>query len=203
MKTFRTACDPWGITVERVEVGGSVGISWLWANLWSGVTATDLYTVYLWVNAMTALHNNLANFPVSRWRTSAWRGTWWRASPWRPRPAGRPTVFSSCRKAKVAAWKKLSKDQVHSDIHVINKCCQPSNCDKSPVCHSDTLLCLQSRGRRDAGVLSFHCPQIPAGTVHLHLLLHILRIKFSLWLPYCNCPSIFSICLNLNLLKSD
>ena len=21
MKTFRTACDPWGITVERVEVG--------------------------------------------------------------------------------------------------------------------------------------------------------------------------------------
>ena len=22
MKTFRTACDPWGITVERVEVGG-------------------------------------------------------------------------------------------------------------------------------------------------------------------------------------
>ena len=44
MKTFRTACDPWGITVERVEVGGSVGISWLWADLWSGVTATDLYT---------------------------------------------------------------------------------------------------------------------------------------------------------------
>ena len=152
---------------------------------------------------MTALHNNLANFPVSRWRTSAWRGTWWRASRWRPRPAGRPTVFSSCRKAKVAAWKKLSKDQVHSDIHVINKCCQPSNCDKSPVCHSDTLLCLQSRGRRDAGVLSFHCPQIPAGTLYLHLLLHILRIKFSLWLPYCNCPSIFSICPNLNLLKSD
>ena len=193
MKTFRTACDPWGITVERVEVGGSVGISWLWANLWSGVTATELYTVYLWVNAMTALHNNLANFPVSRWRTSAWRGTWWRASPWRPRPAGRPTVFSSCRKAKVAAWKKLSKDQVHSDIHVINKCCQPSNCDKSPVCHSDTLLCLQSRGRRDAGVLSFHCPQIPAGTVLLHLILHILRIKFSLWLPYCNCPYSLSV----------
>ena len=23
MKTFRTACDPWGITVERVEVGGN------------------------------------------------------------------------------------------------------------------------------------------------------------------------------------
>ena len=196
MKTFRTACDPWGITVERVEVGGSVGsvgISWLWADLWSGVTAAELYTVYLWVNAMTALHNNLANFPVSRWRTSAWRGTWWRASPWRPRPAGRPTVFSSCRKAKVAAWKKLSKDQVHSDIHVINKCCQPSNCDKSPVCHSDTLLCLQSRGRRDAGVLSFHCPQIPAGTVLLHLILHILRIKFSLWLPYCNCPYSLSV----------
>ena len=151
---------------------------------------------------MTALHNNLANFPVSRWRTSAWRGTWWRASPWRPRPAGRPTVFSSCRKAKVAAWKKLSKDQVHSDIHVINKCCQPSNCDKSPVCHSDTLLCLQSRGRRDAGVLSFHCPQIPAGTVHLIPHIAYFTNKIFLVTSILQLP-IFSICLNLNLLKSD
>ena len=24
MKTFRTACDPWGITVERVEVGQNI-----------------------------------------------------------------------------------------------------------------------------------------------------------------------------------
>ena len=121
------------------------------------------------------IHNNLANFPVSRWRTWAWRGTWWRASRWRPRPAGRPMVSSSCRRARAAAWRKLSKDQLHSDIHEINKCCQPSNCDKSPVWHSDTLLCLQSRGRRDAGVLSFHCPQIPAGAVHL--ILHILFRK--------------------------
>ena len=89
-------------------------------------------------------------------------------------------VSSSCRRARAAAWRKLSKDQVHSDIHVLNKCCRPSNCDKSPVCHSDTLLCLQSSGRRDAGVLSFHCPQIPAGTVHLILHISCIKLVFPL-----------------------
>ena len=129
MKTFRTACDPWGITVERVEVGGSASAVWAYHDI--VVRGHCHRAVYLWVNAMP-LYNNLANFPVSRWRTWAWRGTWWRASRWRPRPAGRPTVSSSCRRARAAAWRKLSKDQVHSDIHVLNKCCRPSNCDKSP-----------------------------------------------------------------------
>ena len=33
MKTFRTACDPWGITVERVEVGGSASAVWAYHDI--------------------------------------------------------------------------------------------------------------------------------------------------------------------------
>ena len=64
MKTFRTACDPWGITVERVEVGGSASAVWAYHDI--VVRGHCHRAVYLWVNAMTALYNNLANFPVSR-----------------------------------------------------------------------------------------------------------------------------------------
>ena len=55
MKTFRTACDPWGITVERVEVGGSASAVWAYRDI--VVRGHCHRAVYLWVNAMTALHN--------------------------------------------------------------------------------------------------------------------------------------------------
>ena len=78
----------------------------------------------------------------------------------------------------------------------------PSNCDKSPeqcaivtpyyVCRAAADEMQECSASIVLKYLQVQCTS--------YCIFYLENWFSLLWLPYCNCPSIFSICLNLNLL---
>ena len=77
MKTFLTACDPWGVSVERVEVKNLSVAREMVKSL--AVEAQASREVR---DAVAEIGSNLKKYIF------------------------RPMVFSSCRKAKAEAWRR-------------------------------------------------------------------------------------------------